>query len=113
MKPIAAFLLLLVIGVLPSSSAFAADAKQPELALLETLAGEYEYEFTEEGATTPGVISLQPFPAGHYLILDEIGQLGTGEPLGIKGSIGYEVSSERFTWYRVFSHGAWDRGVGR
>lgn len=59
------------------------------------------------------VISLQPFAAGHYLILDEIGQLGTGEPFGIKGIIGYDVSSERFIWYRVFSHGAWDRGVGR
>lgn len=113
MKSSAAFTLLLVFPFLLLPGAHAQDTSKPELEVLAMLAGQYEYEFTDDGITSPGVLSLEPYANGYYLRLDETMGPESDDTLGIIGIIGYDVSSGQFTWYRVFSHGAWDRGVGR
>ena len=101
--------------VLISSVIYGADHKgKKELELMASMAGKYTYEYARTGESPmTGKIEFKLFGDGHFLIADETFDMNDPDSIGVIGITGYDKIDGVFTWYRVFSNGAYDHGRGR
>jgi hypothetical protein len=110
MKALPALGLLVSALVVPSLEAQLATG--PDFDLLRRLAGDYVYDYSQNGQDTRGTISFRVMEGGRFAVWDEVFHPPTGQAVHIHGVVGYDELAGVYKWFRAFSNGAWDYAQG-